>query len=241
MKTKKPLSKLTAWTLTLALLLALCVIPGGISQIAYAQEPAIEPVPITPVMPINPFEDVFGTDWFIDAVIYVYANELMTGTSTDPMLFSPRSTLTRSMVVTVLYRHEGSPDMSGAANPFTDVADGRWYTEAVKWAAANGIVGGHGDGRYAPNDDITREQMMTILHNYSKWKGIDVSVGEDTNILSYEDAFDISQYAIPAIQWACGAGIMGGDDNYLYPGEGATRAEFAAILMRFMQWAQQEE
>ena len=83
--------------------------------------------------------------------------------------------------------------------------------------------------------------MATILHNYSKWKGMDVSVGEDTNILSYDDAFDISQYAIPAIQWACGAGLMGGYNNNLNPKGQATRAEFAAILMRFMQWAEPEE
>ena len=228
--------------------------------------------PIMPTMPINPFEDVKGADWFIDAVIYVYDKGLMTGTNTNPMLFSPNMTLTRGMVVTVLYRMEGSPDINmifdaatadadatnitttdtdapataGAdatsatspappATPFTDVAAYQWYAYAVTWAAKNDLVMGYGSGLFGPEDDITREQMATILYNYCIWKGIDVSVGEDTNILSYNDAFDISEYAISAFQWACGAGIINGKPGgFLDPAGNATRAEFATVLMRFL-------
>jgi len=251
--------------------------------------------PITPEIPVNPFGDVKGTDWFIDAVIYVNDKGLMTGTSTSPMLFSPDAALTRGMVVTVLHRIEGSPgdyddDNSdaynyaydydydeyddydddydyaydynydyaynydndddynytydaydyaydyGSTNQFYDVDASQWYGSAVKWAADNDIVSGYGDGRFGPEDNITREQMATILYNYCKWKGIDVSVGEDTNILSYNDAFIISEWAIPAFQWACGAGIINGKPGDLLDPQGnATRAEFATLLMRFLK------
>ena len=201
--------------------------------------PSIPPgstvTPITPEMPVNPFEDVKGTDWFIDAVIYINDRGLMTGTSISPMLFSPNATLTRGMVVTVLHRIEGSPDASVFENAFSDVALWEWYGEAVRWAAGYGIAGGYGDGRFGPGDNITREQMATILHNYCVWKGIDVSVGEDTNILSFNDVFDVSEWAISAFQWACGAGVIGGKPGGLLDPEGnATRAEFATVLMRLL-------
>ncbi len=113
---------------------------------------------------------------------------------------------------------------------------GAWYEKAVAWAASNGIVGGVGGGLFDPNAEITREQMAVILYQYAKLAGLDVSVGEDTNILSYNDALSISDYAYPALQWACGAGIIGGDDlGNLNPQGKATRAEAAAILQRFME------
>jgi len=97
-------------------------------------------------------------------------------------------------------------------------------------------VEGYGNGKFGPDDSITREQLAAILYRYAKFKGYDVSVGEDTNILSYNDAFSISDWAMPAMQWACGAELMQGDDQHnLLPGQGATRAQAAAILMRFME------
>jgi len=184
---------------------------------------------------VNPFEDVSYYDWFFDAVLHAWENDLKVGTSADPMLFSPNATLTRAMTVTVLWRMAGEPSAAGLPNPFADVADGTWYNTAVRWAAANDIVSGVGDGRFAPGGNITREQMVTILWRYSQWAGIDVSVGEDTNILSYNDAFDISEFAIAAFQWACGAGVITGrPGGYLDPQGTATRAEFATVLMNFM-------
>ena len=115
------------------------------------------------------------------------------------------------MLVTVLHRLEGAPATT-AGNPFADVASGNWYTNAVIWANAIGIVKGYDSDTFGANDFITREQLAAILYRYAQYKGYDVSVGEDTNILSYEDAFHISEYAIPAIQWACGAGIMGQEE-----------------------------
>lgn len=181
---------------------------------------------------VNPFKDVFESDWYYEDVMYVYKNGLMTGTATD--MFSPTMTTTRGMIVTILYRLEGEPSTYGLDNPFTDLTQD-WYVDAVKWAAANSIVEGYGNGKYGPEDPITREQMVTILWRYAKYKGVDVSVGEDTNILSYNDAFDISEYAIPAMQWVCGEGIIHGDQGNLTPKANAPRCQVAAILHRFCE------
>jgi len=194
----------------------------------------------------NPFTDLKESDWFYEAAMYVYAHGLMNGTS--PTLFSPNSKLTRGMLVTVLHRlamqngiENGEWKMEnkdGGTNnsQFADVLEGMYYYDAVAWAAENGIVSGYGNGKFGPNDNITREQLATILYRYCLLKGIDVSVGEDTNILSYEDAFDISEYAIPAFQWACGAGIINGKPGgYLDPKGTATRAEVATVLQRFLE------
>ena len=178
----------------------------------------------------NPFTDVRPDDWFYEAVMFVYQNGLMEGTGDT--VFAPGMTTTRSMLATLLYRLEGEPAVTGGS-AFTDVADSAWYADAVSWAAENGIVGGYGGGLFGPEDNITREQLATILYRYAQAKGHDVSVGEDTNILSYTDALEISEYAIPAMQWACGAGIIQGNGGYLNPQGDATRAEIATMLMRF--------
>ena len=179
-----------------------------------------------------PFNDVRGDDWFYDDVAYVYENGLMNGTSETT--FSPYISTTRGMIVTILYRMEGKPAVFEAC-PFTDVKAGAYYERAIVWAAKNGIVKGYGNGCFGPDDQITREQMAAILYRYAKNRGLDVSVGEDTNILSYDDALDISEYAVPAMQWACGAKIIQGADGRLTPGEKATRAQAAAILRRFCE------
>jgi hypothetical protein len=185
---------------------------------------------------VIPFEDVKESDWFVNSVMWAYEHGLMAGTSASAMLFSPNIATTRGMVVTILYRMEESPDTSSLANPFDDVTTDKYYYNAVKWATANGIVNGFGGGKYGPEDNITREQMATILHNYCKWKGVDVSVGEDTNILSFNDVFDVSEWAIPAFQWACGSGvIVGKPGDLLDPKGNATRAETATILKRFLE------
>ena len=119
--------------------------------------------------------------------------------------------------------------------PFTDVADGTWYTESVRWASVVGVVGGYSDSTFGPDDAVTREQLATMLYRYAQFRGYDVSVGEDTNILSYSDAQNVSEWAIPAMQWACGAGIINGSGSQLNPQGDATRAEIAVMLMRFEQ------
>ena len=180
-----------------------------------------------------PFGDVDDGDWFADAVRFVYENGMMNGVSETG--FAPHATTSRSMIVTILYRLEGEPVVDDAMD-FVDVAGDAWYTDAVRWAAGEGIVGGYGDGLFGPDDPVTREQLAAILYRYAVYKGYNVSVGEDTNILSYDDFADLSEYAIPAMQWACGAGIVNGtSESTLTPQGEATRAQVAAMLMRFCE------
>ena len=184
-----------------------------------------------------PFEDV-GTDaWYSDAVAYVYRNGLMSGTSGST--FSPDAAITRAQLVTILWRMAGSPQVNGLMD-FDDVSQGAYYAEAVRWAASEGIAGGYGNGLFGSDDPITREQMAAILYRYAQRMGYDVSIGEDTNILSYTDAPDVSGYAVAALQWACGAGIIRGtgDGSTLTPQGGATRAQAAVILTRFCAQSQ---
>ena len=180
-----------------------------------------------------PFGDVDDGDWFADAVRFVYESGMMNGVSeTD---FAPHATTSRSMIVTILYRLEGEPVVDDAMD-FTDVAGDAYYAEAVRWAASEGIVGGYGGGLFGAEDAVTREQLAVILYRYAVYKGYDVSIGEDTNILSYADFADLSEYAIPAMQWACGAGIVNGtSESTLTPQGEATRAQVAAMLMRFVE------
>ena len=145
--------------------------------------------------------------------------------------FAPGSNVTRAMLVTVLWRMEDAP--SGYENTFSDVPDGKWYTDAVAWAAANEIVNGVGDGRFAPNSNITREQMAIILLRYSEKKGFDTSKRGDVS--AFPDANQISSYAKDALSWAVGEGIINGSGGKLLPRGNATRAQIAAILMRFIE------
>ena len=137
------------------------------------------------------------------------------------------------MLVTVLYRMDGSPVVNGNT-PFADVKTGAYYEKAVAWASAEGIVNGVNSTTFAPDSSITREQIASIMYRYAKYKGYDVSVGENTNILSYDDFDKIASYAIPAIQYVVGSGIINGKTpSTVNPKDNATRAELAAILKRF--------
>ena len=142
--------------------------------------------------------------------------------------FAPDSTLSRAMVVTILYRLEGEPAAHANA-VFTDVGEG-WYHDAVYWAANKGIVNGNGDGTFAPDAPVTREQLAAILYRYAKYCGMDVSVGENTNLLSYEDAFSVSAYAMLPLQWSCGSGVLTGEGAYLNPAAPASRALVASAV-----------
>ena len=181
----------------------------------------------------EPFDDSGRGDWFYDSVVYVYENGLMDGVSDT--LFDPDGTVTRAQLVTMLWRLDGEPSVNYAL-PFTDVSGGEWYAEAVRWAAGEGIVNGVSETEFAPNAAVTREQLAAILHRYAQHKGYDVSIGESTNILSYSDFASISEYAISAMQWVCGEGIITGvTESTLEPQGTATRAQSAAILMRFLE------
>ncbi len=178
----------------------------------------------------NPFTDVKEDNWFHDVVKQAYEKGLMNGVSET--LFDPNGDVTRAMFVTVLHRMEGLPKPQ-KAEEFADVADGTWYTDAVSWASENGIVLGVSETEFAPNASITREQMAAIIYRYALYKGADTSVGENTNILSYDDAFDISEYAIAAMQYCCGAGIINGmTQSTLEPKGTSTRAQACAVFVR---------
>ena len=165
-----------------------------------------------------PFVDVKTGDWFYDYVAYVYSNGLMDGTSATT--FEPNANMTRAMVWAILARIDGET-VTGAA----------WATDARAWAMAEGVSDGTD-----PNGLVTREQFATMLYRYAVAKGYDVSIGESTNILSYADFASISEYAIPAMQWACGSGIVTGvTDSTLAPQGTATRVQCAAMLMRFVE------
>lgn len=181
-----------------------------------------------------PFTDVPEDAWYAEAVRYVYEHGLMAGTSGSA--FSPEGATTRGQIVTILWRMAGSPVVNYAMD-FEDVDPAAYYGEAIRWAASEGIVGGYGNGLFGTNDPITREQLATMLWRYAQTEGYDVSVGENTNILSYTDVADLSEYAISAMQWAVGAGIINGTGNgsTLSPQGQATRAQAAVMLTRFCE------
>ncbi len=183
------------------------------------------------IRPSAAFTDVPADAWYRGAVDYAVENGLMNGTS--PATFEPAAATTRGMIVTILWRLDGSPE-AGAQDPFSDVAGGAWYRDATVWASENGIVGGYGDGRFGPGDEITREQLATMLWRYAKYRGYDVSAAAD--ISGYDDAGKISPWALEALKWANAEGLINGRTAAaLVPGGTANRAETAAIFMRFLK------
>jgi hypothetical protein len=179
---------------------------------------------------INPFTDVKTADWFYDAVSFAYKRKLFSGMT--PTTFEPQTKMNRAMVVTVLWNLEGKLSAS-SANPFTDLtAD--WYKTAVVWAASNGIVSGVGNNKFDPNGLLTREQAVTILYNYSKWKGLDVSAA--ANLDKFTDKGKIHSYALPAIKWAVAKGILNGKSpTTVDPTGTATRAEVAQLFKGYLE------
>ncbi|QNL45361.1 S-layer homology domain-containing protein [Oscillibacter hominis] len=180
----------------------------------------------------NPFTDVDENDWCYDAVKYAVEKGLFNGT-TDTT-FSPDATMTRGMLVTVLYRLEGSPAVAASAS-FSDVAADSYCAKAVAWASANSIVNGFTEDTFAPNSNITREQMAAILYRYAQYKGMNAVTLEE-NLTAFPDADDISAYAVSAMNWAVGKQLITGKaDGTLAPKGNATRAQVATILMRYCE------
>lgn len=201
----------------------------------------LPPPPVTPGTPVTParpaapvglpFADVSSSDWFYNDVRYVYEKGIMDGTGADR--FSPNAPLTRAMIVTILYRMAGSPSVSGSSD-FTDVAAGKWFAKAVAWAAANGIVNGYGDSLFGPNDPVTREQLAAILYRYAVYGGM-TAVTLEENLGSFADTAQLSAYAIQAMNWAVGQGLINGSGSNLVPKAQATRAQVAAIIHRYLE------
>ena len=185
----------------------------------------------TPAPAALPFTDVKSGNWFYDAVKYAYEQGLMTGTSATT--FAPNGTMNRAMIVTVLYRLEKSPAVTGASK-FTDVPAGQWYSDAVAWAAANKIVNGYDETTFGPMNAVTREQMAAILFRYEQVKGLE-NVTLEENLNRFPDQNKISAYAIPALQWAVGQKIINGNaDGTLDPTGTATRAQVAQIFTNLL-------
>lgn len=188
--------------------------------------------------PIHPFRDAKTTAWYHDGVHYCLEEGLMFGYE-NGTIFKPNAPTTRAMTVTMLWRLEHCPTVDYDMT-FEDVELDTWYTEAVRWAQANGIVEGHSDVKFSPNDTITREQMATIMWRYAKFKGYDVSAGNAVSLNSYADASKVSDWAVPAVKWACGVGLIEGIENdelvNLVPRGLATRAQFATILYRYCKF-----
>ena len=214
----------------------------GVTTAAYTVTVTIAaaPAPIKPAVdntkpdskpaPTLPFTDVSTSDWFYDDVVFVYENGLFSGT--DSRSFSPYASMTRAMLVTVLYRLEGEPTVTGRSS-FTDVRSGAYYEKAVIWAAANGIVTGTGSTTFSPDAKVTREQLAAILYRYAQYKKLDTDA--KANLNSFTDAGSVSGYASEALGWAVSVGLINGASGKLMPKGDATRAQVAAILHRFVE------
>lgn len=209
---------------------------GGGGSFGHSSSGGGSIVPTAPINPtedewINPFVDVNVTDWFFDSVKYANQNGLMNGTTSTT--FSPEEPLTRGMLVTVLYREDGETD-TGGESPFTDVNSNMYYADAISWAQRNGIVNGVTESEFAPEENITREQIAAVFFRYGKYKGV-ASVTEFVE-LEYTDIEEISNYAMEGVMYCTIQGIMQGKENNMFaPRDFATRAEVAAILKRFIE------
>ena len=192
------------------------------------QTPEIPTLPAVPAEDewVNPFRDVHESDPFYDDVKFVCQRGIMNGVADD--LFDPDGSLTRGMIVTVLYRMEGKPAVPGV-KIFTDVPSGEWYSDAVEWAATAGIVNGYGDGTYGPKDELTREQLAAILYRYAQYKGYEVEAGG-------ADDGGASEWAAEYVKWAASTGVLVADESgELRPTETATRAEIAEAIRAFLE------
>ena len=220
------------------------VAKGGTYVIAQAESPSGEEPPTeapsvpsnpqkpnkpeTPKVPVMAFSDVSTGDWFYDDVKFVYEQGLMNGVGGGS--FAPHEAMTRGMVVQILYNLAGKP--AAGKECFHDVAPEDWYHDAVAWAASNGIADGVGNGSFAPQSAVTREQLAVMLLRYAVAQGLDaVSLAEHLD--GFADGGAVSDWAVSAMNWAVGTGLINGMDGKLAPQSGATRAQTAAILARF--------
>ena len=195
-------------------------------EAVFAEDSTEEP----PVSEPLPFTDVSETAWYYDDVRYAYENGLMTGTAETA--FSPSEETDRAMIVTILWRLEGSPESAGAG--FDDVTAGAYYADAVAWASENSIVEGYEDGNFRPSNVITREELATIIYRYAAFKGYDMTASADLS--SFTDADQISSYALSALRWANAEGLVNGvGGNLIDPKGSAQRSQVAAIFSRFCQ------
>lgn len=183
--------------------------------------------------PASCFSDVDLNRWYHESIDYAVLNGLMLGVGGGK--FDPNGTTTRAQFVTVLYRVAGEPGVEDLENPFADVAEGKWYTDAIAWAFANGITAGVDETTFDPNAPVTREQVVVFLYRYAQLQGVDEPAGEEADLEDFTDGNRISSYAVKAVKWACAEGIIQGmGDGTLSPKGVSTRAQIAAIFMRYL-------
>ena len=198
-------------------------------------EPETPTAPVEPEAPVvdasEKFSDIAKDAWYAEAVSYVVSRGLMNGTGSG--VFQPDAQLSRAMLAQILYNYSGRPAV-GSGNAFTDV-DGGWYADAVAWAAASGVVQGNTDGSFAPDSAVTREQAAVIFYRFAQTMGFDTGAKGDLN--TFTDSGDVSAYARDAMVWASGCGLISGSDGLLSPAGVATRAQVAAMLQRFCEYA----
>ncbi len=174
-----------------------------------------------------PFSDVSSDDWYYDSVAYVYEQGLMDGVSSDS--FMPQALTSRAMVITVLFRAEGAPSERGLG--FTDVPDGVWYTDAIRWAQAIGLALGYGDGTFLPDQPMSRQEMVTVFFRYAQYKGLPLA--EDAALDQFADYEQIAAYAKDALNWAVAVGLVNGVSRELLSPEGnSDRGQLATVLAR---------
>ena len=185
--------------------------------------------------PMAVSDDLSLGAWYHDGVHYCIDEDIMKGV--DDGVFAPDVSTSRAMIAVMLWRLDGSPDMDGQnlGYPYADVNPDSWYTDAVYWARLNGVVTGYDTEHFGTDDAVTREQLAAMLFRYAKYKGIDMSKYESTDLSSFADAAYISDYALSAVKWACGAGIIkgAGDESSLSPKGETSRAEIAVMFMRY--------
>lgn len=182
--------------------------------------------------PIKHFEDIDTNEWYHEDVDYVVLENLMNGVADNK--FSPHNPTTRAMIVTILYRLENEPNVNNRII-FADVEDDKWYTDAIAWANEKNIVLGYGNDNFGPHDNITREQMVTILYRYAKYKKYNVKNIDETVILAFKDVDKVSEWAYEAMKWACSNEIIKGIDDKIKPQNSTERCQIAAILHRFCE------
>lgn len=207
---------------------------GGGSSVVKPKEEEEETTEteLIPTFSEETFSDVKADAWYYPSVKYVYENDLFKGTDNG---FQPNSAMTRAMLVTVLHRL-AKPENEVSANTFSDIPKDAWYEESVKWASENGIVNGVTEKEFAPDNDITREQLATIIYRFAKLNNYDVNEELDFDVLSYKDSGEISDYAFEAIKYVMKTGIMNGREEKIFaPKAKITRAEVATVIMRFSE------